>query len=60
MQVRQCLLKSYLWGMMYRMLISIDLLNPSNIHGTLKILRHLKESLFATDCEGYKEDSEYA
>lgn len=54
MNVRQCLLKSYLWDMMYRMLMHRDILNPSNIHGTLKILRHLKGSLFAADCEGHK------
>lgn len=59
MNVRQCLLTSYLWDMTYKMLICRDILNPSNIHGTLKILRYLKGSLFATDCEGYKEDSEY-
>lgn len=35
------------------------MLNPGNKHGTSKILSHLKGSLFATDCEGYKYDSEY-
>lgn len=59
MNVRQCLLKSYLWDMTYRMLMCRDMLNPGNIHGTSKILSHLKGSLFATDCEGYKQESEY-
>lgn len=31
-----------------------DMLNPGNKHGTSKILSHLKGSLCATDCEGYK------
>lgn len=51
--------QSYSWDMTYRMLICRDILNPRNIYSTLKLLRYLKGSLFPTDCESYKEDSEY-